>query len=63
MRTRRASAHEEASLAFDRVVSTSPCRYLGGLRLLQATCKKFYQFCSKQGWETSACFICLFYTL
>uniref|UniRef100_A0A8C7U2Z2 Glucuronokinase with putative uridyl pyrophosphorylase n=1 Tax=Oncorhynchus mykiss TaxID=8022 RepID=A0A8C7U2Z2_ONCMY len=23
--------------------------YLGGLRLLQATCKKFYQFCSKQG--------------
>lgn len=27
------------------------CRYLGGLRLLQATCKKFYQFCSKQGWD------------
>lgn len=27
----------------------SPCRYLGGLRLLQATCKKFYQFCSNQG--------------
>lgn len=26
-------------------------RYLGGLRLLQATCKKFYQFCSKQGWD------------
>ncbi|XP_008306970.1 glucuronokinase with putative uridyl pyrophosphorylase [Cynoglossus semilaevis] len=25
------------------------CVYLGGLRLLQATCKKFYQFCSKQG--------------
>lgn len=24
-------------------------RYLGGLRLLQATCKKFYQFCSNQG--------------
>uniref|UniRef100_A0A672KEB4 Glucuronokinase 1-like n=1 Tax=Sinocyclocheilus grahami TaxID=75366 RepID=A0A672KEB4_SINGR len=23
--------------------------YLGGLRLLQATCKKFYQFCSEQG--------------
>uniref|UniRef100_A0A3P9PGR2 Glucuronokinase with putative uridyl pyrophosphorylase n=1 Tax=Poecilia reticulata TaxID=8081 RepID=A0A3P9PGR2_POERE len=23
--------------------------YLGGLRLLQATCKKFYQFCSKRG--------------
>ncbi|XP_029699838.1 glucuronokinase with putative uridyl pyrophosphorylase [Takifugu rubripes] len=23
--------------------------YLGGLRLLQATCKKFYQFCSNQG--------------
>ncbi|KAG7479701.1 glucuronokinase 1-like [Solea senegalensis] len=23
--------------------------YLGGLRLLQATCKKFYQFCSKHG--------------
>ncbi|XP_069039138.1 glucuronokinase with putative uridyl pyrophosphorylase isoform X1 [Lepisosteus oculatus] len=23
--------------------------YLGGLRLLQATCKKFYHFCSKQG--------------
>ncbi|XP_041098237.1 glucuronokinase with putative uridyl pyrophosphorylase isoform X2 [Polyodon spathula] len=23
--------------------------YLGGLRLLQATCKKFYQFCSVQG--------------
>uniref|UniRef100_A0A7N8WYP2 Glucuronokinase with putative uridyl pyrophosphorylase n=1 Tax=Mastacembelus armatus TaxID=205130 RepID=A0A7N8WYP2_9TELE len=23
--------------------------YLGGLRLLQATCKKFHQFCSKQG--------------
>ncbi|XP_068601905.1 glucuronokinase with putative uridyl pyrophosphorylase [Brachionichthys hirsutus] len=23
--------------------------YLGGLRLLQATCKKFYQFCSRQG--------------
>ncbi|XP_062873193.1 glucuronokinase with putative uridyl pyrophosphorylase isoform X2 [Trichomycterus rosablanca] len=23
--------------------------YLGGLRLLQATCKKFYQFCSSQG--------------
>uniref|UniRef100_A0A3Q3QZW6 GHMP kinase C-terminal domain-containing protein n=1 Tax=Monopterus albus TaxID=43700 RepID=A0A3Q3QZW6_MONAL len=23
--------------------------YLGGLRLLQATCKKFYQFCSKEG--------------
>ncbi|XP_064158531.1 glucuronokinase with putative uridyl pyrophosphorylase [Anguilla rostrata] len=23
--------------------------YQGGLRLLQATCKKFYQFCSKQG--------------
>ncbi|CAL8350698.1 unnamed protein product [Lota lota] len=23
--------------------------YLGGLRLLQATCKKFYQFCSKSG--------------
>ncbi|XP_076024005.1 glucuronokinase with putative uridyl pyrophosphorylase [Genypterus blacodes] len=23
--------------------------YLGGLRLLQATCKKFYQYCSKQG--------------
>ncbi|XP_061774725.1 glucuronokinase with putative uridyl pyrophosphorylase [Nerophis ophidion] len=23
--------------------------YLGGLRLLQATCKKFYQLCSKQG--------------
>ncbi|XP_057695357.1 glucuronokinase with putative uridyl pyrophosphorylase isoform X2 [Corythoichthys intestinalis] len=23
--------------------------YLGGLRLLQATCKKFYQFCCKQG--------------
>lgn len=27
------------------------CRYLGGLRLLQATCKKFYQFCSSQGWD------------
>lgn len=23
--------------------------YLGGLRLLQATCKKFYQYCSKHG--------------
>ncbi|XP_072557162.1 glucuronokinase with putative uridyl pyrophosphorylase isoform X2 [Paramormyrops kingsleyae] len=23
--------------------------YLGGLRLLQATCKKFYQFCSEKG--------------
>lgn len=23
--------------------------YLGGLRLLQATCKKFYQFCSERG--------------
>ncbi|XP_072886112.1 glucuronokinase with putative uridyl pyrophosphorylase isoform X2 [Hemitrygon akajei] len=23
--------------------------YLGGLRLLQATCKKFYQYCSEQG--------------
>ncbi|XP_028666078.1 glucuronokinase with putative uridyl pyrophosphorylase [Erpetoichthys calabaricus] len=23
--------------------------YFGGLRLLQATCKKFYQFCSKEG--------------
>uniref|UniRef100_A0A4W3HD59 Glucuronokinase with putative uridyl pyrophosphorylase n=1 Tax=Callorhinchus milii TaxID=7868 RepID=A0A4W3HD59_CALMI len=23
--------------------------YLGGLRLLQATCKKFYQYCSQQG--------------
>ena len=24
--------------------------YLGGLRLLQATCKKFYQYCYEQGW-------------
>ncbi|CAB4000848.1 glucuronokinase 1-like [Paramuricea clavata] len=24
-------------------------RYFGGLRLLQATCKKFYQYCSEQG--------------
>ena len=23
--------------------------YLGGLRLLQATCRKFYQYCSKHG--------------
>ena len=23
--------------------------YLGGLRLLQATCKKFYQYCTKHG--------------
>ena len=23
--------------------------YLGGLRLLQATCKKFYQYCSQKG--------------
>lgn len=23
--------------------------YLGGLRLLQATCKKFYQYCSDKG--------------
>lgn len=32
-------------------LSVVRCRYLGGLRLLQATCKKFYQFCSKQGWD------------
>ena len=25
------------------------CRYLGGLRLLQATCKKFYQYCAEHG--------------
>ena len=24
-------------------------RYLGGLRLLQATCKKFYEYCSSNG--------------
>ena len=23
--------------------------YLGGLRLLQSTCKKFYQYCSEHG--------------
>uniref|UniRef100_A0A8C7WDH4 Glucuronokinase with putative uridyl pyrophosphorylase n=1 Tax=Oncorhynchus mykiss TaxID=8022 RepID=A0A8C7WDH4_ONCMY len=33
--------------------------YLGGLRLLQATCKKFYQFCSKQGAIVSATLKCL----
>lgn len=33
------------------LIPTLHCRYLGGLRLLQATCKKFYQFCSKQGWN------------
>ena len=26
-----------------------PCSYLGGLRLLQATCKKFYQYCAQHG--------------
>ncbi|TKS81467.1 hypothetical protein D9C73_015572 [Collichthys lucidus] len=31
------------------ITCRSYARYLGGLRLLQATCKKFYQFCSKQG--------------
>ena len=25
------------------------CLFLGGLRLLQATCKKFYHYCSKHG--------------
>ena len=24
--------------------------YLGGLRLLQATCKKFYEYCAKKGY-------------
>ena len=38
---------------FLNVVFIIHCRYLGGLRLLQATCKKFYQFCSKQGWESN----------
>ncbi|CAG06471.1 unnamed protein product [Tetraodon nigroviridis] len=33
--------------------------YLGGLRLLQATCKKFYQFCSRQGAIVSATLKCL----
>ncbi|XP_018424099.1 PREDICTED: glucuronokinase 1-like [Nanorana parkeri] len=28
--------------------------YLGGLRLLQATCKKFYQYCSEKGWSMQA---------
>ena len=27
-------------------------RYLGGLRLLQATCKRFYQYCSEHGYES-----------
>lgn len=40
-----------ARLWFSALNFTAPCRYLGGLRLLQATCKKFYQFCSKQGWD------------
>ena len=26
------------------------CRYLGGLRLLQATCKKFYHYCVDHGY-------------
>lgn len=49
-RVRPRRAGEDGTLpGFHRLVSTAPCRYLGGLRLLQATCKKFYQFCSKQG--------------
>ena len=29
------------------------CRYLGGLRLLQATCTRFYDYCSQRGFVHS----------
>ena len=31
------------------MIMMSVFRYLGGLRLLQAVCKKFYQYCSEKG--------------
>ena len=37
---------------FEQFIYIPKCfsfRYLGGLRLLQATCKKFYQYCAERG--------------
>uniref|UniRef100_A0A3Q3F469 Glucuronokinase with putative uridyl pyrophosphorylase n=1 Tax=Kryptolebias marmoratus TaxID=37003 RepID=A0A3Q3F469_KRYMA len=40
--------HSAGSVLYQQARGVSN-EYLGGLRLLQATCKKFYQFCSKRG--------------
>lgn len=38
-------------------------RYLGGLRLLQATCKKFYQYCAAHGFVKRTCLFAICYNV